>query len=348
MNSVIRGLSLVLGGLVITMTLAFSSAVAKPITIKFSDPSSPNQARTIALKRWGDWLEKRTGNQVKFEWYWSGSLAKAKDNIKAIKGGIADMGTNSSMGYHKSLFPVWQFSELIMLGDSDWGAHSKTVKQLYETTPELKAELDKTGLKLIAIYGVHPSHFISKKPIVKLEDFEGLRIRAFGPMATWLKSIGAAPVGLTIYETYEAMQKGIVDASQSYMYLNDKLKFSEIVNYAMLPGLQNITVTMFMNKSAWDKLPADVRKVIETEGWEKLTELMIDEWDKDYAKSKQAMRDKGVTFIEISTKELDRWKNSAYKPVYAKWLGNMKDKGIDGQAILDQYSKIYKKYERSK
>jgi len=335
-------------GLIIAMTFTVSLAIAKPITIKFSDPSSSNQARTIALKKWGDWLEKKTGNQVKVEWYWSGSLAKAKDNIKAIKGGIADMGTNSSMGYHKSLFPVWQFAELIMLGPADWGAHSRTVKELYETTPELRAELDKTGLKLIAIYGVHPSHFVSKKPIVKLEDLKGMRIRAFGTMATWLKSIGAAPVGLTIYETYEALQKGIVEASQSYMYLNDKLKFTEVIDYANTPGLQNITVTMFMNKSAWDKLPANVRKVIETEGWEKLLEFMIDEWDKDYDKSKAAMRDKGVTFIEISTKELERWKKSAYEPVYSKWLANMKEKGIDGQAILDRYSKLYKKYERTR
>ncbi len=323
-----------------------SVAMADPIILKYSDPSSSKQARTVALKKWGDWLESRTGNKIKFEWYWSKSLAKPKDNIKATKGGIADMATNSSFGYHKSLFPVWQFSELLMLGPADWDAHSRTLKEMYETVPVLKKEMDRTGVKLIGMIGVHPTHFVTRKPVMKLEDFKGMRIRAFGPMGDWLRAVGAAPVGLTIYETYEAMQKGTVDGTQTYMYINNPYKLTEVSNYAIVPGIQNITVSTYMNKRVYKKLPPDVKKVFDEEAWDKLLDFAVAEWDADYGKSKAKMRAKGITFIEISSRELARWKEAAQKPVYTKWLNNMKKKGIDGQGILDKYAEVYKKYQR--
>ena len=67
-----------------------SVAMAEPIILKYSDPSSSKQARCVALKKWGDWLEKKTGNQIKIEYYWSKSLAKPKDNIKATKSQTLD------------------------------------------------------------------------------------------------------------------------------------------------------------------------------------------------------------------------------------------------------------------
>jgi len=339
--------AMIIAGLFLSATVFVpSQAGAAPITLKFSDPSPDGQCRTIAYKKWGDWLEERTGNKIKFEWYWAQSLAKARDNVDATKGGLADMSTNSSFGYHKSLFPIWQFSELLFLGPADHGAHAWTVKELYETIPVLREELDKAGLKIIGIVGAHATHFMSRKPIRKLEDFKGLRIRAFGPMGDWLKSVGSAPVGLTIYETYEAMQKGTVDATQTYMYINVPYKLHEVSKYAIVPGIQNITVSMFMNKDLWEKLPKDVKEVFEKEAWTKLCELAIKGYDDDYNKSAAELKANGIEFIEIPRAEMARWRKSAQEPVIDKWLDNMKKMGVDGQMILDKYDEVYKKYER--
>jgi TRAP-type C4-dicarboxylate transport system substrate-binding protein len=328
------------------MFFTSSVAMADPIILKYSDPSSPNAARAKAVKAWGDWIEKETGNEVKIEYYWSKSLAKPKDNIKATKGGIADMAMNSSFGYHKTQFPIWQFSELLMLGGADWGAHSRTVKEMYETMPVLKKEIDKTGLKLMAMIGIHPTHFMTQKPIRKLEDFKGMRIRSLGSMADFLKSIGASPVGMTIYETYEAMQKGIVDGAQSYMYVNIPFKLVEVSKYAIVPGIQNITMSIYMNKKVYGKLPAKAKKVIDEQSWDKMLEFVNASWDESYTKSVAGLKKAGIEFIEIDKTELARWKKAVKVPVYDKWLANMKKKGVDGQAILDKYAEVYKKYQR--
>lgn len=323
-----------------------SVAMAEPIILKYSDPSSSKQARCVALKKWGDWLEKKTGNQIKIEYYWSKSLAKPKDNIKATKGGIADMCINSSFGYHKAVFPIWQFAELLMLGPSDWGPHSRALKELYETVPALKKEMDRTGLKLIGMFGIPPTHFMTTKPIMKLKDFKGMRIRSFGSMADWLKSVGATPVGLTVYETYEAMQKGTVDGTQSYMHINKPYKLDEVSKYAIVPGIQFVTMSMYMNKRVYEKLPGDVRKIIDGEAWDKLLDFVIDAWDQDYPVQEAKLKESGIEFIEITDDELARWKTTMQEPVYDKWLSKMKKKGVDGQAILDKYTESFKKYQR--
>lgn len=322
--------------------------MAQTITLKFSDPSPYGQARTIKYKEWGDWLNKMTGGRVNIEWYWSESLAKAKDNIHATKGGLCDMATNSSWGYHKTLFPIWQFSELLFLGPADWGPHGWACNELYETIPSLKEEIEKAGVKFIAAFGAHSTHFISKRPIRTLKDFKGLRIRAIGPVADWMKAVGASPAGLTVYETYEALQRGTVDATQSYMYINVPYKFHEVTKYCILPGFQNITVSVIMNVSAWNKLPDDIKKILEGEGRRKLIELTIQGYDEDWDKSEKTLREAGIEFIEIPPDEFARWKSSAHDVVTAKWLESMKKMGIDGQSILDKYSNAYKKYERKR
>jgi TRAP-type C4-dicarboxylate transport system substrate-binding protein len=163
------------------------------------------------------------------------------------------MATNSGLVYHKKIFEIWGFAELPFIGPADWLPHSLACEELYYTVPELKKEADKTGLKLITMVGVHPTHFMSKKPIRKLEDFKGLRIRALGGMADFVNAAGAAAVPITAWETYEALQKGTVDASQAYMYGNIPYKFHEVTKYAILPGMQNITVSVWMNKKVFNK-----------------------------------------------------------------------------------------------
>lgn len=334
----------IVGLVIASAAFLATSAMADSIKLKFADPSPDGQSRTIAYKQWGAWLKEKTGNKVEIEWYWADSLAKARDNINATKGGIADMCTNSSWGYHKTLFPVWQYSELLMLGPADWGAHSRAVKKLYESIPVLREELDKSGLKIIGMIGVHPTHFMTRKPVHKLEDMKGMRIRAFGPVADWLKTVGVSPVGLTIYETYEAMQKGTVDGTQTYMYINIPYKLDEVSKYAILPGIQNITVSMFMNRDVWNKLPKDVQKVFDEEAWGKLLDIGIKALDEDFNKSAEALKAKGIEFITVSPEEMARWKKTVQEPVYDKWLKDMKEKGVDGQMILDKYTEAYKEF----
>jgi TRAP-type C4-dicarboxylate transport system substrate-binding protein len=311
--------------------------------LKYSDPSSTGTARTDAVEWWAKEIEKRTEGRVKFEYYWSESLAKARDNINATKGGVADVSFLASWGYHPSDFPVWQFSELLFLGEKEF-PHLTAVKEMYQTVPELKEEADKTGLKLLWMGSTQPTNFLTKKPIRTLEDFKGLKIRSVGAVADWVKSLGGVSSPITIYETYEALQKGTVDGSQGYMYQFLPYKWQEVTKYLNTTGIQLITFSIWMNKDVWNKLtPAD-QKVFE-DMWGDLTNKLVEEYGKSYQKDLKGLKDAGVEVVEPSPAEAARWRESAVF-TWDKWLKAMEGKGIDGKKILAKYEELYKKYDK--
>ena len=53
-----------------------------------------------------------------------------------------------------------------------------------------------------------PDIIHSRKPIAKLEDLKGQKLRTFGTNADVAKLLGATPVAMTMGEAYDAISKG--------------------------------------------------------------------------------------------------------------------------------------------
>jgi hypothetical protein len=64
------------------------------------------------------------------------------------------------------------------------------------------------------LFSSSPGPFIihtAKKPVNTLEDLKGLKIRTSGPIEAVVRTLGATPVSMPVTETYDALQKGVVD-----------------------------------------------------------------------------------------------------------------------------------------
>lgn len=174
------------------------AAQAKPIVLKYADPSKSGTARTDAVRDTMLEIEKRTGGRVKHEFYWAESLIKAKDTPDALKAGTCEVAGAPNVVYQPARFPLWQFSQLMFIGGADvWGI-IKAWNELASTNPKLKEELEKQGIKFLTSFG-YPSTIISKKPLADPGDFKGLKIRAVGPTARWVSAMGATPVPLNLF-----------------------------------------------------------------------------------------------------------------------------------------------------
>ena len=53
-----------------------------------------------------------------------------------------------------------------------------------------------------------------KDPITTVADLEGLNARGFGYLPLWVKRLGMIPVMIPTSQAYEALQKGMLDASE--------------------------------------------------------------------------------------------------------------------------------------
>ncbi len=146
------------------------------------------------------------------------------------------------------------------------------------------------------------------KRITKLEELKGMKIRCTGTTAKLVSHWGAAPVAMPQTETYDALQKGVVDGLMSPVETLKGWKFAEVIKYTTLNYGSAYSMAFFvvMNKQKWNSLPKDIQAVIQkvNEEWIEKTGKAWDEIDKvgwEFAKSK------GNQFIPLSKQEDERW-----------------------------------------
>ncbi len=128
--------------------------------------------------------------------------------------------------------------------------------------------------KLMNPYGLHfigatttgLEAFVSKKPLNGVNDLKGLKMRApEGMVQEVFAKAGASPVNLPGSEVYTSLEKGVIDAADYTVFsTNHKLGLHKFAKYPLYPGFHSMPVLdVSVNKAEWDKLPADLKLILE-------------------------------------------------------------------------------------
>jgi len=339
------------GFLILSLAVFFSapsaSAQAKPIILKYSDPSKSGTSRTDAQRDTMLEIEKRTGGRVKHEFYWAESLIKAKDTLDALQAGTCDVAGAPNVVYNPGRFPIWQFSQLMFIGGADlWGV-MKAWNEMASANAKLREEFDRQGVKFLASFG-YPSTIICKKPLAEPADFKGLRIRAVGPTARWVSTLGATAVPLTFYEVTEGLARGVVDGTVGYLYVHFAYKFHDYCKYLTYTPVANTLIfDTWINLDTWKKLPPDVQKVYEETWRDFYPQAVMKHCDEEVDKLLKTFQDSGGKLINLTPVQYEKWKTSTAFLIddYVKKMGPL---GADGQKVIQDFENLYKKYERKK
>ena len=105
---------------------------------------------------------------------------------------------------------------------------------------------------------------VSKKPVRKLDDIKGLRIRVF-ENAIYTKSweiLGANPIVLPWNETYMALMQGTVEAATVALSELPSTGFTEIMKYVSAIKEYNSEVVFLMNRDSFEKVPKEYQDII--------------------------------------------------------------------------------------
>ncbi len=130
---------------------------------------------------------------------------------------------------------------------------------------EIRALVEKHGVKLLGFYEAGLRHITNNvRPIRTPADLKGLKIRT--PQAKYhlntLKYMGANPVAMSFGELYTAMQQKVVDGQENPLSNIYKAKFYEVQKYLSLTGHLHLTHMVMYSAKLWDKLPADLQKIV--------------------------------------------------------------------------------------
>ena len=177
---------------------------AKTIELSFANFFPPSHIHGKLGQEYCDAIAERTNGRVKITYYPGGSLVSAPKTYGAIVDGIADLGF-SVLGYSRGVFPALEAIDLPM-GYKSGVQATKIINAFVEKFQP--KELNKIKPMLLTAHG--PGIIHSKKPIRKLEDIKGVKVRCYGFSVKVIKALGAVPVAMGQSQAYEALQKGVL------------------------------------------------------------------------------------------------------------------------------------------
>jgi TRAP-type C4-dicarboxylate transport system substrate-binding protein len=326
-------------GLMVTVLPAGKAHAAK-VTLKVANFFPPPSFQSKVLEEFCRDLEKRTNGQVKVDYFAGQSLLKSTQMFDGVVDGVADIGY-SHVYYTPGRFLVTETTGLPIGYATGWVASQCMNDFFQEFQPK---EFD--AVKVLWM-NASPNSAIAtaKKPIRKLEDLKGLTIRAPGTAGEVIKALGGTAAPTPMMEVYDAISKGVIDGEASNFETLFAFKFAEVVKYSTSIGAINHPYPFYlvMNKNSYKKLPSDIKPIFDKLVGE-YKERYILMWNAIDFVGKAFGIKHGVEIIELSDKEMERWKASV-APVIDNHVKTMVGKGYSEAEVKGWIKFLYDRAE---
>ncbi|MCL1809830.1 MAG: TRAP transporter substrate-binding protein, partial [Clostridiales bacterium] len=296
---------------------------------------------TLTLVPFSQDVEEKTDGRVKIFVYASNELAAADKNYDATVSGIIDIGLTLP-AYTPGQFPLAGILEFPFLFSSPLQSNL-TAWELINTNPVIK-NTEYKDVELLWLGTTDLGHFLLKKPISGISDLNGLKMRSPSTIGNdVLTALGAIPVTLPVSDTYDAIERSIVDGTLLPISTLNSFNLGDVVSEVLEMNMYATPLHMVMNKASWNKIsPSDQQIILDliAEFPNRVGTQYTLDTDGGYAKADAV----GITVSAPSADELQKFKD-AVNPLIDKWLDDMEAKGIPGREVFEQMQSISKKYE---
>jgi TRAP-type transport system periplasmic protein len=322
------------------MSFAYAAAAAKPLVIH---DAAMSRGYTKAFEWWAQEVEKQTNGEVTFKFLWGGPLGGYPEALDSLKNSVYDLSM-ASPSYAPSQLPMWTGFEVPFVSSSQW-AISMAMYDMMEM-PALKREYDKWQVKVLIPLLPTPFEVMSSKPVKKLADFKGLKIRAYGMFADVLRQFGAQCVSIAAYDTYENMQRGVVEAAiMPWPEFFVSYRVYELSKYSLdLGGFGYVPSPFCISMNAWNQISKknqDIMLKLARQAVDKNIEISQALAQQAFAK----FRERKIEENKLSPAEKAQMVMVA-KQVWEQWIAKQeKDGHKDARLVLETIVKKAKEYE---
>ncbi|RVT96350.1 TRAP transporter substrate-binding protein [Rhodovarius crocodyli] len=249
-------------------------------------------------------------------------------------------------GYTPGRFPRLEAFELPFIGHPRAAVNVQAVQKFSEAAAA--EELRETHV--IAAWGHDAGVIHTKREVKRMEDLQGLRLRFPTRQAgEALRALGAAPVGMPVPQVPEALAQGVIDGAVvpwevvPSIRLHEAVRFHTEINHN--PTFYIATMLLVMNRAKYAGLPADLRAILDANSGMVAARMAAPAWDVEGPKVEETARRRGNTIFELPAEESARWAQ-ATQPVHQAWIGAMRERNIDGGALVEQAKALIAEFSR--
>ncbi len=332
-------------GVIAAVTMA-GSALAQTVTLRLHQMLPPQATIPAkALIPWAQKVEAESGGRIKVQLFHAMQLGGAPPQLfDQAKDGIVDF-TWTVLGYTPGRFNKTEVFELPFMS----GSAEQSSRAIQEYVEKYAADEFK-DVKLIAVHTHGPGLFHTKTPVTGLESLQGMKIRGGSRIINnMLTKLGATPVGMPVPAVTEALSKGVIQGTTIPWEVAPSLKVHELVkNHTTFygpNGLYNSTFAVSMNKASYDKLPADLKQVIDKNSGLETAAFFGRAMDEGDKVGREIAQKAGNNIVALDAAETQRWRRTAGS-VADDWVKEVSAKGIDGGKLLSEARELIAKHSK--
>lgn len=239
-----------------------------PVVLRVALPLPETATPSLGMKAFADYAREESNGKLDFEFYFNGTLIPGAELLPGLSSGLADIGlVVNSWAPDKLANGAWadQFAPAV----EEWGFPQVAVSSAVQTSfafgnDVIREELARENVVPLFASATGPFFMLCVDPFETPEDLAGRTVRVGGePWATEVTKLGMTPIFLPGSETYEGLQRGVIDCT----YQDP----SSIVTTGLMEVAHHIALTdgslasgsqLAINKDVWDSLPVAAQQIL--------------------------------------------------------------------------------------
>lgn len=285
---------------------------AELIVIKFSHVVAANTAKGKAAEHFKKLAEEKTHGAVRVDVFHNSTLYKDKEELEALQMGAVQMLAPTPGKFGPLGVKEFEALDLPFLFDN-----------FEEELKVTRGPIGQQLLKKLEAKGVHGLTFwnngfkelTSNKPIRKVEDFRGQKIRIVSSkvVESQMRSVGAMSQVMAFGDLYTALQTGVVDGQENPANVIYPTKLYEVQKYMTLSDHSYHGYVVVTNPKFWAGLPPKVRGELEA-ALAETTDFFHAATAQENQDGIEAIRKSGKTqIITLTPEERGAWKKAMAK-----------------------------------
>lgn len=253
-------LALLAGGVALSGPLTGPAQAQERMRVSHQLPPAHHIAKLV--ESWAADIEQRSGGRIKVEVLGAAQAFKPEQNHPAVARGQVEAAMAVNFQWGNTIPEMNVVTIPYFMTDLD------RIRKFpgSDAAKLLEAKLLEKGVRNVAwLYTTRQSIFTSSgKPLVKLDDFKGVKIRGLNKLVdAGLVAAGAAPASMPGSEVYQALQTKVIDAGLTDVSAAYSRKFFEVQEFGTVAPFFTVYFHLYVNPGWFDKLAPDLQKAIQ-------------------------------------------------------------------------------------
>ena len=295
---------------------------AKPLSIKVAYENNPGEPLDVVMRYWAEILNKKSNGEITLVLYPSSELGSKQDVTEQ-----AMMGMNVITLTDVAFLADYEPDLGILFGPYLTDDPQKLFK-IYESDwfRQKNEDLKKKGIHVVMnnyLYGTR--QIISKKPIRKVEDLAGMKIRVPNNVMQIkaIQAMGATPTPMPLGEVYPALTQGVIDGVENPISVLQGQKLFEQAKYLSMVNYLTNTSVWIGGEAFFSTLSPEQLELIHSTGYEAglYSQKLTIERDAEMLKSMEA---EGVEVIYPDTEAFRQKAREVYSQ-FPEWTPGLYD-----------------------